>query len=504
MTDAYFSGWAYDPNFPAGNFAEHVTAYDKNSHILGLSRYGQTGAGSFGLIDSLTYSLQGNRIMRVDDAATASVYGGGFEFQDAVKQDNEYVYDANGNLTKDLNKGIVGIQYNYLNLPNKVTFGDGSTITYTYAADGTKLRTLHKVGSTTTTTDYCGSVIYENGVRKYLLTEEGYVSLSDGIYHYFYRDHLGNVRLVMGTPTSSGGQVEERNDYYPFGGLIADLGSVQPYKYNGKELDTKKGLNWYDYGARQYDAALGRWHKIDPMTEKYYSVSPYAYCSSNPVNAIDYQGKLVIFINGMHWGDGKSNRYWDKNGGGFATAVMKHLNDYNAMYIDGSIGGVGQLPYNLDANLRRTFGRNQGFLDAPVILRKIKNSKGELIETIKIITHSMGAAYAKGYIEALKQFLIDNNLPLSLIEFEADFAPFQPTEQEAVKGIKTFQFTNMNDDIANNKWLKSPFGIIQGVEKVTIGIEENKKHTIKDFYNMVFKLPEGKYEVIDGKIVPIN
>ena len=311
MTDAYFSGWAYDPNFPAGNFAEHVTAYDKNSHILGLSRYGQTGAGSFGLIDSLTYSLQGNRIMRVDDAATASVYGGGFEFQDAVKQDNEYVYDANGNLTKDLNKGIVGIQYNYLNLPNKVTFGDGSTITYTYAADGTKLRTLHKVGSTTTTTDYCGSVIYENGVRKYLLTEEGYVSLSDGIYHYFYRDHLGNVRLVMGTPTSSGGQVEERNDYYPFGGLIADLGSVQPYKYNGKELDTKKGLNWYDYGARQYDAALGIFTTVDPSSEKYYPTSPYVYCGGDPINRIDPTG--------ADWyKDSDGNYHWAERGGDIA------------------------------------------------------------------------------------------------------------------------------------------------------------------------------------------
>ena len=290
LTDAHFSGSAYDPKFPAGNFAEHVTAYDKNSNILGLSRYGQTGAGSFGLIDSLTYSLQGNRITRVDDAATASAYGGGFEFKDAVKQDNEYVYDANGNLTKDLNKGIVGIQYNYLNLPNKVTFGDGSTITYTYAADGTKLRTLYKVGSTTTTTNYCGNVIYENGVRKYLLTEEGYVSLSDGIYHYFYRDHLGNVRLVMGAPTGSGGKVEERNDYYPFGGLIADLGSVQPYKYNGKELDTKKGLNWYDYGARQYDAALGRFTTVDPSSEKYYPTSPYVYCGGNPINRIDPTG----------------------------------------------------------------------------------------------------------------------------------------------------------------------------------------------------------------------
>ena len=385
-------------------------------------------------------------------------------------------------------------------MPRLVKFKDQSTITYTYAADGTKLRVEHKIGNSTTRTTYCSNVIYEDGTAKCLLTEEGYVSLDDREYHYYLKDHQGNNRVLV----NKNGGVEEINHYYPFGGVFASEENVQPYKYNGKELDTKKGLNWYDYGARQYDAALGRWHKIDPMTEKYYSVSPYAYCSSNPVNAIDYQGKLVIFINGMHWGDGKSNRYWDKNGGGFATAVMKHLNDYNAMYIDGSIGGVGQLPYNLDANLRRTFGRNQGFLDAPVILRKIKNSKGELIETIKIITHSMGAAYAKGYIEALKQFLIDNNLPLSLIEFEADFAPFQPTEQEAVKGIKTFQFTNMNDDIANNKWLKSPFGIIQGVEKVTIGIEENKKHTIKDFYNMVFKLPEGKYEVIDGKIVPIN
>ena len=481
-------------------FTERVTEYDKNGNILKLVRYGQTGTNSYGVVDNLTMTLTGNQLNRVDDASTASAYGGGFEFKDAVKQDNEYAYDANGNLTQDLNKGIEDIQYNCLNLPRLVKFKDQSTITYTYAADGTKLRVEHKIGNSTTRTTYCSNVIYEGGTAKCLLTEEGYVSLDDQEYHYYLKDHQGNNRVLV----NKNGGVEEINHYYPFGGVFASEENVQPYKYNGKELDTKKGLNWYDYGARQYDAALGRWHKIDPMTEKYYSVSPYAYCSSNPVNAIDYQGKLVIFINGMHWGDGKSNRYWDKNGGGFATAVMKHLNDYNAMYIDGSIGGVGQLPYNLDANLRRTFGRNQGFLDAPVILRKIKNSKGELIETIKIITHSMGAAYAKGYIEALKQFLIDNNLPLSLIEFEADFAPFQPTEQEAVKGIKTFQFTNMNDDIANNKWLKSPFGIIQGVEKVTIGIEENKKHTIKDFYNMVFKLPEGKYEVIDGKIVPIN
>ena len=225
-----------------------------------------------------------------------------------MEQTDKYTYDANGNLTKDLNKGITGIQYNYLNLPSKVTFSDGSTIAYTYTADGTKLRTLHKVGSTTTTTDYCGNVIYENGVRKYLLTEEGYVSLNDGIYHYFYKDHLGNVRLVIGNPTNSGGQVEERNDYYPFGGLIADLGSVQPYKYNGKELDTKKELNWYDYGARQYDAAVGRFTTVDSSSEKYYSTSPYVYCGGDPINRIDPTGAdwYRDEYGNYHWVEGGS------------------------------------------------------------------------------------------------------------------------------------------------------------------------------------------------------
>ncbi len=114
----------------------------------------------------------------MDDAVTTSAYNGGFKFKDGVKQVNEYTYDANGNLTKDLNKGITNISYNCLNLPSVVTFSDGSTITYTYAADGTKLKTAHKIGSATTTTDYCGNVVYENGVQKLLLIEEGYVTLS--------------------------------------------------------------------------------------------------------------------------------------------------------------------------------------------------------------------------------------------------------------------------------------------------------------------------------------
>ena len=270
----------------ANRFSENVTGYDKNGNIKGLQRYGQLSSAAYGMIDNLTLTLNGNQLNRVDDAVTASAYNGGFEFKNGANAADEYSYDANGNLTKDLNKGISGITYNFLNLPNAVTFSDGSTITYTYGADGTKLRTVHKIGSTTTTTDYCGNVIYENGVQKLLLTEEGYITLSDSKYHYYLKDHQGNNRVVI----SQSGTVEETSHYYPFGGVFASAGNVQPYKYNGKELDTKKGLNWYDYGARHYDAVLGRFITVDALYDKHFKVSPYVYCGNEPVGRIDPDG----------------------------------------------------------------------------------------------------------------------------------------------------------------------------------------------------------------------
>jgi RHS repeat-associated protein len=71
---------------------------------------------------------------------------------------------------------------------------------------------------------------------------------------------------------------------------------IQPYKYTGKELDMEHGLMQYDYEARQYDPAIGRFTTMDPLAEKYYSVSPYAYCANNPVNAIDFDGKEIVFV----------------------------------------------------------------------------------------------------------------------------------------------------------------------------------------------------------------
>ena len=145
-----------------------------------------------------------------------------------------------------------------------------------------------------TSTLYCGNVIFERGELSKLLTDEGYVTFTNDstpVYHYYLRDHLGNVRVVF----TGGflGDIEQRNDYYPSGALMATStgGSVQPYKYNGKELDRMNGLDWYDYGARHMDGALGRFTTMDPMCEKYYGISPYAYCANNPVNLVDPDGR---------------------------------------------------------------------------------------------------------------------------------------------------------------------------------------------------------------------
>ena len=281
-----------------------MTGYDKMGNILGLKRYGQTSSTGYDVIDDLSLSYVGNRLKKVADRSGTSAFNNGFEFKDGIDLSTEYEYDENGNLTKDLNKNKTAIQYNCLNLPSRVMFANGNSISYLYDAAGRKLRTVHVLEGDSVTTDYCGNVVYENGVPQILLTEVGYVSLTDGQYHYNLKDHQGNNRVVV----DEEGAVEEVNDYYAFGGLMSTSSrqSVQPYKYNGKELDRKGGLDWYDYGARMYDAALGRFMKTDRFSEKYVSLSPYQYGANNPVNNIDVNGDNV-YVSGEFSGGRKFN-----------------------------------------------------------------------------------------------------------------------------------------------------------------------------------------------------
>ncbi|MEA4919205.1 RHS repeat-associated core domain-containing protein, partial [Proteiniphilum sp.] len=279
------------------NYNEAMTYNDKMGNIRTLVRRGRLDSG-YGEIDNLTYTYTGNRLTKVTDAVTTPItYQGVFHFVDGTNAPEEYTYDTNGNITKDLNRNITSITYNELNLPKVITMSGNKSVTYGYDAAGRKLSVVYKSGTTTTTSrDYVGNKVYNNGTLGIVLTEEGYATVSGTpAYYYHLKDHQGNNRVVI----SQSGAVQEVNHYYPFGGLFGEgvQPSIQRYKYNGKELDREFGLDMYDYGARHYDAALGRWFTVDPLAEKYYSISPYVYVTNNPIRFIDPDGRDVWEIN---------------------------------------------------------------------------------------------------------------------------------------------------------------------------------------------------------------
>ena len=155
--------------------------------------------------------------------------------------------------------------------------------------------------------DYCGNIVYKNGVPT-IYREDGFTTLARmrfPEFHYYIRDHQGNIRGV----TDGRGNIEQQNDYYPFGGMMASStgGAVQPYRYTGKELVRFQGLDWLDYGARWYDPAILHWNGVDELAEKYHSVSPYMYCLDNPIRYVDLDGKdIYIYFTGK---DGKTYTY---------------------------------------------------------------------------------------------------------------------------------------------------------------------------------------------------
>lgn len=170
--------------------------------------------------------------------------------------------------------------------------------------------------------DYLGGFQYQDNVLRHFPTAEGYVkntavSGADRFnYVYNYTDHLGNVRVSYGQdPVTQAVRILEENNYYPFGlkhknynmseknytktngGVTLDpvcencaIPFKYNYKYDGKELQDELGLNVYDYGARLYDPALGRWMNIDPLAEQGRRWSPYAYAFDNPIYFVDPDG----------------------------------------------------------------------------------------------------------------------------------------------------------------------------------------------------------------------
>ncbi len=240
-----------------------------------------------------------NKLANVIDGVSS---GGGYPYfsNNGSTDPAQYDYDDNGNLIKDVKKGISSIEYNYLNLPVKLTWTDNSRMENMYAADGTKLRVRYYLssGALDKERNYFSGFEYEKAqTGSFAMTQfpmsEGRVTCSGSTYAYEYqmKDHLGNVRASF-TCTSGSPSMQQEDYYYPFGlsFRMQDAASANRYLYNGKEKEDFHNLGWNDYGARFYDPQLGRWHAVDPEGFVKPFLSPYVYCFNNPIMFTDPTG----------------------------------------------------------------------------------------------------------------------------------------------------------------------------------------------------------------------
>lgn len=279
--------------------------YDKNGNMTLIAHMDLTRQGMYEYIDYVTINLNGNQLLNASDPMSS--FTSKTDFKDYANQTVEYTYNKNGALIQDLNKGISSIQYNILNLPDRIDMKNPvceARNEYIYRSDGNKLRARHRwnpnfssapiIGSGVTessltsaeTTDYIDNYVYVNNALKKILTENGYIE--NNAYFFYVTDHLGSIRAIADASATCKLTV----GYFPFGMQYGDAISteVQPYKYTAKEYDQMHGLNLYDSKARFYDPALARFTSMDPLAEKYYAWSSYTYGLNNPLRFTDPTG----------------------------------------------------------------------------------------------------------------------------------------------------------------------------------------------------------------------
>ncbi|KAA6302580.1 MAG: hypothetical protein EZS26_001087 [Candidatus Ordinivivax streblomastigis] len=451
-----------------GDLTFEGTSYDKNGNITHINRY----ADPHGWINDLEFSHIGNQMSCSSQEADyhdsdnnygLPVYYGSNGLENYSQR---LFYDKNGRLETDTERGISAIRYNHLNLPDTIQFYNGNAIYYTYAANGLKLRTRHitvksnllqplsiqkgeirPLTSSETlnilTTDYSGNYVYEDNVLKRSIFPGGYTDFEENTengacniekIHYFYsRDHLGNNRDVV-RKDGNGIEIMQRMEYFSFGAplppFIGDA-AFQPYKYNDKEFDQMHGLNWYDYGARFYDPLASRWLTPDPLAEKYYAISPYAYCGNNPVNRIDPDGKKVIFVNG-YLGFGSPSggaTYWGGTNSDFVVGAQSFFNDQATPVFT-----------NIDHGVLSTssWRQSKGYNYAKENYSSLTGGMDPAKDKFRLISHSMGGAFSDGVMKYLKEQGWD-------VDVSVYFNAWSPTEIQGSDGTLLVDATGTND-----------------------------------------------------------
>ena len=287
------------------DFSLPTMAYDKNGNILSLARKGKNGS-NFNLLDDLSYSYSGNKLLQVEDAVsdTSKNY-----FNNRNIGSNDFEYDPNGNLKKDLNENINQINYNtYLNQPIEVIKSDGSWEKSFYDGSGHLFKRTNSLGTTWT---YSGNIIYKNDTLYQIGTREGRIiqdTLGNFHYQFEYRDLTSNLRLLYQDPTIGNPatrmapEIVQSQDYEPFGvGFNEYFGSRNNNKfgYSNHEIGNDLGLNRIDFGNRTYNPTYGRFDKSDIMMEKFNSLTNYNFTLNNPINIIDPDGNEARDI----WGN---------------------------------------------------------------------------------------------------------------------------------------------------------------------------------------------------------
>ena len=276
VTDTHAEGYAYDyagRMTRSGSASSPVTyTYDARGNVL-------TAGGS-------SYTYSGDKLTALTPAGQSAV---------------SFSHDAYGRMTADGLSGTT-ISYNHLNLPAKVSQNGSDLAKYSYLASGSKSKAEDGSGVGLV---YRGSLIYRKASDGSLTLEgasmpEGRLTVN-GV-RWYVKDHLGSVRAVV--DGSTGGLLAV-TDYEAYGKDTANAtassylsaapaGETFRDHFTGKEDQGPDfGTAYTDFGARQYSPALRRWLVPDPLSEKYYGVSPYAYCAGDPVNMLDPDGKTM-------------------------------------------------------------------------------------------------------------------------------------------------------------------------------------------------------------------